>query len=187
MTTETFFSSFILVALSEIGDKTQLLALSLAARYRRPWPILGGIFCATVANHAAAAFFGSWLSGWFAGRTFDIAVGVSFIVFGLWTLKPDRLDEQKQASHGGIFWTTTVLFFLAEMGDKTQLATLALGARFASTAAVTAGTTLGMLAADGPAVFLGGAMAGKLPMKPIRIAAAALFFMFGVVCLLGLK
>jgi putative Ca2+/H+ antiporter (TMEM165/GDT1 family) len=177
---ESIGSSFALVALSEMGDKTQLLAFSLAVRFKRPWPILGGILVATLFNHALAAAFGSWLSGALSGHWAQILVGLSFIVFGFWTLKPDSLDAGVSDTKFGVFWTTAFLFFMAEMGDKTQLATVALGARFSSAAAVTAGTTLGMMVSDGLAVFLGEKGAGKLPMKYVRWAAAGLFFLFGL-------
>jgi putative Ca2+/H+ antiporter (TMEM165/GDT1 family) len=183
MTLETIGSSFLLVAASEMGDKTQLLAFSLAARYRRPWTVMGGILLATVLNHALAATAGSWIASQVPPRVMAAVLGVTFIAFGLWTLKPDTLDEARGQDRFGPFLTTTVLFFLAEMGDKTQLATVALAARYASVVAVTVGTTAGMLAADGLAVFLGERLATRVQMKWVRVVAAALFFAFGAVAL----
>ena len=183
MSLETIASSFLLVAASEMGDKTQLLAFSLAARYRRPWTVMGGILLATVLNHALAASAGSWISAQVPPRAMAAILGASFIAFGLWTLKPDTLDEARAPDRFGPFLTTTVLFFLAEMGDKTQLATVALAARFGSVVAVTIGTTAGMLAADGLAVFLGERLATRVQMKWVRVTAAALFFAFGALAL----
>jgi len=183
LTLETIGSSFLLVAASEMGDKTQLLAFSLAARYRRPWTVMGGILLATVLNHALAASAGSWISAQVPPRAMAAILGASFIAFGLWTLKPDTLDEVRAPDRFGPFLTTTVLFFLAEMGDKTQLATVALAARFGSVVAVTIGTTAGMLAADGLAVFLGERLATRVQMKWVRATAAALFFAFGALAL----
>jgi putative Ca2+/H+ antiporter (TMEM165/GDT1 family) len=183
VTLETIGSSFLLVAASEMGDKTQLLAFSLAARYRRPWTVMGGILLATVLNHALAASAGSWISAQVPPRVMAVILGITFIAFGLWTLKPDTLDEARAPDRFGPFLTTTVLFFLAEMGDKTQLATVALAAQFGSVVAVTVGTTAGMLAADGLAVFLGERLAPRVQMKWVRVTAAALFFAFGAVAL----
>jgi putative Ca2+/H+ antiporter (TMEM165/GDT1 family) len=185
VTLETIGSSFLLVAASEMGDKTQLLAFSLAARYRRPWTVMGGILLATVLNHALAASAGSWIASQVPPRLMAAVLGVTFIAFGLWTLKPDTLDEARAPDRFGPFLTTTVLFFLAEMGDKTQLATVALAARYASVVAVTIGTTAGMLAADGLAVFVGERLATRVQMRWVRMAAAALFFAFGAVALAG--
>jgi putative Ca2+/H+ antiporter (TMEM165/GDT1 family) len=185
MSLETIASSFLLVAASEMGDKTQLLAFSLAARYRRPWTVLGGILLATVCNHALAATAGSWVASRVPPQLLAGLLGVSFIVFGLWTLKPDTLDEARGPGRLGPFLTTTVLFFLAEMGDKTQLATVALAAQFDSVVAVTIGTTAGMLAADGLAVFLGERLAARVRLAWVRVAAAALFFVFGAVALVA--
>jgi len=179
MTLETIVSSFVLVAASEMGDKTQLLAFSLAARYRRPWTVMGGILLATVLNHALAATAGSWIAAQVPPRVMAAILGATFIAFGLWTLRPDTLDEARGPDRFGPFLTTTVLFFLAEMGDKTQLATVALAARFSSVVAVTVGTTAGMLAADGLAVFLGERLAARVQLKWVRVAAASLFFLFG--------
>jgi putative Ca2+/H+ antiporter (TMEM165/GDT1 family) len=177
---EAILSSFFLVAISEMGDKTQLLAFSLAAKYRRPWVVMGGILTATLLNHALASLVGTWVSAHVPPRVMAAILAATFLVFGLWTLKPDTLEEKAKPDRFGPFLTTTVLFFLAEMGDKTQLATVALAARYGSILRVTTGTTLGMLAADGLAVFLGERLAERAPMKWIRVGAAGLFFVFGV-------
>ncbi len=176
---EAIISSFALVAVSEMGDKTQLLAFSLAGKYRRPWVVMAGILAATLLNHALASGVGSWVAAHVPPRLMAAVLGATFIGFGLWTLKPDALEEDGRPARFGPFLTTAVLFFLAEMGDKTQLATVALGARYHSVALVTAGTTLGMLASDGLAVFLGEKLATRAPMRWIRVAAAGLFFAFG--------
>lgn len=185
MSIETIVSGFLLVAASEMGDKTQLLAFSLAARYRRPWTVMGGILLATVLNHALAATVGSWISAQVPPRIMAAVLGLTFIGFGLWTLKPDTLDEARAPDRFGPFLTTTILFFLAEMGDKTQLATVALAARYSSVVAVTVGTTAGMLVADGLAVLLGERLAARVQMKWVRVVAATLFFAFGAVALVA--
>src|SRR5512138_1764860 len=176
---EAVLSSFALVAISEMGDKTQLLAFSLASRYRRPWPIMGGILAATLLNHALASWAGAWISEHVPPLWMAVILGLTFIGFGLWTLKPDELEEGSRSDRFGPFLTTTVLFFLAEMADKTQLATVALAARYQSVVLVTMGTTMGMLASDGLAVFLGEKIAARIQMKWIRVVAATLFFAFG--------
>jgi Ca2+/H+ antiporter, TMEM165/GDT1 family len=180
---ETIASSFALVAMSEMGDKTQLLAFSLAGRFRRPWTVMAGILVATLANHALASSVGAWVSAHVPPRTMAIALAVTFVGFGLWTLLPDRLEEKGKSPRLGPFLTTTVLFFLAEMGDKTQLATVALAARFGSVVLVMIGTTLGMVASDGLAVFLGEKFASKVQGRWLRIGAACLFFLFGIASL----
>ena len=180
---ETILASFSLVAVSELGDKTQLLAFSLAARFRKPWPILAGILVATLANHALAATAGSFVAGLVSPKAMALTLGILFIGFGIWTLKPDALDESDGKRAYGPFVTTTILFFLAEMGDKTQFATVALGARYANAFLVTVGTTLGMMVTDGLAVFLGDRIADRVQMKPIRWFAAALFFAYGIASL----
>jgi putative Ca2+/H+ antiporter (TMEM165/GDT1 family) len=185
MSLETISSSFLLVAASEMGDKTQLLAFSLATRFRRPWQIMAGILVATLLNHALASSVGSWVAASVPPRVLAGVLAATFIGFGLWTLKPDTLDASPGTERYGAFATTVVLFFLAEMGDKTQLATVALAARFGSVVLVTAGTTLGMLAADGLAVFLGERIAGAVQLRWIRWGAAALFFLFGAASLWG--
>jgi putative Ca2+/H+ antiporter (TMEM165/GDT1 family) len=176
-------SSFILVAASEMGDKTQLLAFSLASRFRRPWPIMAGILVATVANHALASSLGAWISTHVPARALAAVLALTFIGFGIWTLKPDTLDETGAEPRFGAFLTTVVLFFLAEIGDKTQLATVALAARYDSVYRVTFGTTLGMLASDGLAVFLGERLAARISSSRIRWTAAILFFVFGALSL----
>ncbi len=183
---EPVLSSFVLVALSEMGDKTQLLAFSLASRYRRPWVVMAGILVATLLNHALASSAGAWVSAHVAPRAMAAVLAATFIGFGLWTLRPDTLDEAGGADRFGPFLTSAVLFFLAEMADKTQLATVALAARYRSVVLVTAGTTLGMLASDGLAVFVGEKLAAQIPMRWIRRAAAAIFFAFGAVSLWGM-
>jgi putative Ca2+/H+ antiporter (TMEM165/GDT1 family) len=172
-------SSFALVAASEMGDKTQLLAFSLAARFRRPWTVMAGILVATVANHTLAATVGVWIAARVAPQVMAGVLGATFILFGLWTLKPDTLDDQQKPSRFGPFLTTTALFFLAEMGDKTQLATVALAARYQSALSVTIGTTLGMLVADGLAVAIGDRLAARVQSRWVRFVSAGLFFLFG--------
>jgi Ca2+/H+ antiporter, TMEM165/GDT1 family len=176
---EAIFSSFALVAASEMGDKTQLLAFSLASRFRKPWHIMAGILVATLANHALASSVGAWVSTHVPERVMAGILAVTFFGFGLWTLKPDTLEESPQPSRFGPFLTTAVLFFLAEMGDKTQLATVALAARYHSMVQVTAGTTLGMMVSDGLAVWLGERVAGRVQARWVRVTAACLFFIFG--------
>lgn len=180
---EAVVSSFLLVAASEMGDKTQLLAFSLASRFRKPWVVMAGILAATLANHALASSVGTWVSSHVPPRVMAAVLAATFIGFGLWTLKPDTLEESEKPPRFGAFLTTTILFFLAEMGDKTQLATVAMAARYQSVLQVTAGTTLGMLFSDGLAVFLGDKLAGKVQMKWLRWIAASLFFLFGAVSL----
>jgi Ca2+/H+ antiporter, TMEM165/GDT1 family len=173
-------ASFVVVALAEMGDKTQLVAFSLASRYRRPWVVMLGILLATLANHALASSVGAGLAAAVSERTLAVLLGVSFLAFGVWTLVPDRADGLGEERRGwGPLASTTVVFFLAEMGDKTQLATVALAARFGAPVAVTVGTTAGMLAADGLAVFVGTRLGRVVPMRLVRAVAAALFFLFG--------
>lgn len=182
---EAFITSTLLVALAEIGDKTQLLSFVLAARLRRPAAIIAGIFVATIANHALAGWIGAWIATFFAPDVLRWIVGGVFIIFGLWTLRPDELDEDEapQAGHASVFMTTLLAFFLAEMGDKTQFATIALAARFDSLLWVVLGTTLGMMAANVPAVLIGEKLAKKLPLKAIRWSAAAVFVATGILTL----
>ncbi len=177
----TVVTSFLLVAASEMGDKTQLLALTLASRFRRPGLVMAGILVATLANHTLAAGVGSWVSAHVPPRVLAAVLAATFVGFGIWTLVPDTLDDDARPARFGPFLTTAVLFFLAEMGDKTQLATVALAAEFRSVGLVTLGTTLGMLASDGLAVLLGDRLAARVPMKVLRGIAAALFFAFGAV------
>ena len=182
---EAFLVSTGIVALAEIGDKTQLLAFILAAKFQKPWPIVAGILVATVANHAFAGALGSWITTLMGPTTLRWVLGISFIAMAIWTLIPDKIEEEEtQVAHRfGVFGATLITFFLAEMGDKTQLATVALAAQFRSALLVTIGTTLGMLATDGLAVFLGDRLAAKVQMKWIRWAAASLFFLFGAAAL----
>ena len=165
-----------------MGDKTQLLALVLAARFKRPWPIVAGIFLATLANHALAGAVGAWLVAFVGAAAMRWIVAVSFLAMAAWTLVPDKLeaDDPKWQRAGGVFATTVILFFLVEMGDKTQIATVALAARFAALAQVVAGTTLGMLIANVPVVWLGDAIVRRVPLRLVRSIAAALFAVLGV-------
>jgi len=182
---DAFLTSAVLVALAEIGDKTQLLSFVLAARLRKPGPIILGILVATLANHALAGSVGVWLATLIPAHALPWATGLLFVGFGLWTLHPDSLDDNPKLHRAGAFVTAAIAFFLAEMGDKTQLATVALGARFESLLPVVLGTTLGMLAANIPAVLIGEALAQKLPMKAIRYTAAAVFILTGLVTMFG--
>lgn len=179
---EAFLSSTVIVALAEIGDKTMLLAIVLAARLRAPWAILGGILVATLANHALAALVGSQVAGLLQADWFRIAVALGFIAMAAWTLVPDKLDDDENTvrSAGGAFLTTLASFFLVEMGDKTQIATIALAAHYQSVLVVAAGTTLGMMLANGPAVFLGEAIERRVSMKLTRALAALLFLVLGL-------
>lgn len=181
---EAFFVATIAVALAEIGDKTQLLALVLAARFRRPWPIIAGILFATLANHTAAAWVGVWLSGLLSPELLGWIVGGSFLAIAAWTLVPDRLAEEAgPKGRYGAFFTTLVAFFLVEIGDKTQVATGVLALKYPQTALVVAGTTLGMLLTNAPAVGLGSAAARRIPFQAVRYAAGAIFAGLGVATL----
>jgi len=180
---EALLVSLVTVAVAEMGDRTQLLSLVLAARYRQPWPILAGILFATLANHAAAGVLGVWFGKFLSPALLDGIVGAGMLAMALWTLKPDRLDEDAPLGRRGAFLATLVAFFVAEIGDKTQIATVALAAGYESLAAVVAGTTAGMLLANAPVVFLGKAFAERLPMALIHRAAAALFAVLGLVFL----
>ena len=183
MTLDAFAASLSLITVAEIGDKTQLLSLMLAARYRKPVPIILGIFAATLLNHGVSAWFGHWLGGAFDPSMFEWAINISFVAIGIWTLVPDKLDDCDEACakrHHGIFWTTLVCFFLAEIGDKTQIATIALGAQYVDTLQVIAGTTLGMLAANIPAVLLGKKLLKKISLAKVRYVAAVLYTGFGM-------
>jgi len=176
-----------LVALAEIGDKTQLLAFMLAARFHRPWPIVAGIFVATVFNHAAAGALGSWLTSLISPTAMRWGLGLSFIAMAGWMLIPDKLDEDNAPKPGhGVFVTTVIAFFLAEMGDKTQIATMALAARYPlDFIGVIAGTTAGMMLANVPAVLVGDKLAHKLPVKLVHRVAAVIFAVLGVATLVG--
>lgn len=175
--------SFLLVVTSEMGDKTQLLALVLASKFKQPWTIMAGILIATLVNHGLASYLGAEISAWIPPRILHIGLGATFLAFAVWLLIPDKDDGLKWSEKYGAFVTTTIAFFLAEMGDKTQLATVALGARFQAPLAVTIGTTAGMLIADGLAVFMGEQLTRRIPMKWIHWGAATLFAVFGVVLL----
>ena len=188
MMLEAFAVSTGAVAVSEIGDKTQLLALVLAARFRRPWPIVAGILVATLANHAAAAALGAWLQGVLGPTTMRWLLGGSFIAVALWMLIPDKVDEDDAGARVrglGVFGITVIAFFLAEMGDKTQIATVMLAAKYGSLVAVTAGTTLGMMLANVPAVLLGERAVRFVPLAVVHRVAAALFALLGVLVLAG--
>jgi len=178
---EAFLTSAAVVALAEIGDKTQLLAILLATRFNRPWPIVAGIFGATIANHFLAALVGSEVAGLLDGAWFRYLIAASFIAMAAWTLIPDKLDDvAARPARFGAFLTTLIAFFLVEMGDKTQVATIALGARFHAVVPVTMGTTLGMMIANVPAVFLGSALIRRVPLGAVRAIAALLFLAIGL-------
>lgn len=179
---EALLTSTAVVALAEIGDKTMLLAIVLAARLRAPWQILAGIFAATIVNHALAALLGSEVAGLIDAPWFRIAVALGFIAMAAWTLVPDKLDDGEEGftQRGSAFLTTAVAFFLVEMGDKTQIATIALGAQYHNVLAVAAGTTLGMMLANGPAVFLGEELVKRVSLKATRTVAALLFLLLGL-------
>lgn len=182
---EAFLLSTGIVALAEMGDKTQLLSLLLAARFRRPWIILLGILIATTANHGLAGALGGWVSGVIGREALRWILGVSFVAMALWILVPDKADgAQRHATRFGVLGTTVIAFFLAEMGDKTQIATVALAAKYSAFAAVVGGTTLGMMLANAPAVFLGERLAQRIPFKLARIAAAVAFGIVAAVLLL---
>lgn len=184
---EAWLVSTGVVALGEMGDKTQLLAMLLAARFRRPWPIIAGILVATLANHAAAGALGGWVAGALGPDVLRWAIGLSFLAMAAWMLVPDKVDADAAEGHSrlGVFGTTVVAFFLAEMGDKTQIATVALAARYPDLVAVVAGTTLGMMISNVPAVFLGDAIARKVSMKLVHSIAALVFGVLGVLTLVN--
>ena len=186
---EALLVSTATVALAEIGDKTQLLALVLAARYRKPWPIVFGILAATLVNHAASAWVGAWLSAMVPPAVLRWAIALSFFAVAAWALVPDKLDEDKedaaQRSAWGVFVATTIAFFLVEIGDKTQVATVVLAARYHPLWQVVSGTTLGMLLANAPVVLFGARFAHKLPLKAARWTAAALFAVLGLWVAIG--
>ena len=184
---ETLLVSTGVVALAEIGDKTQLLAFILAARFKKPLPIIAGILAATVINHGLAGALGAWITAAISPEVLRWVLGASFLAMAVWTLIPDKIeDEETQiASKLGVFGATFVTFFLAEMGDKTQIATIAMAAHYANAWLVVVGTTLGMLIADVPAVFVGDKMANKIPMKLVHSIAAGVFAVLGVATLMG--
>lgn len=184
---ESLIVSTGVVALAEIGDKTQLLSLLLAARFRRPAPIILGIFAATLLNHAGAGALGAWITSWLGPQWLRWVLGVSFLAMAVWMLVPDKLEAAEGAERPrfGVFGTTFLAFFLAEMGDKTQIATVALAAQFAAFIPVVAGTTLGMMIANVPAVLLGDRMSHQLPVRFIHALAALVMALLGVATLLG--
>jgi putative Ca2+/H+ antiporter (TMEM165/GDT1 family) len=183
---EAFLISTGIVALAEIGDKTQLLAFILAAKFRKPLPIIAGILVATVANHAFAGALGAWITTLAGPEIMRWVLSVSFIGMALWTLIPDKLDEDEaKLARFGVFGTTLVAFFLAEMGDKTQVATVALAAQYQAIVSVVAGTTLGMMIANVPAVLLGDRIAQRMPVRLVHAVAAAIFAVLGIATLLG--
>jgi putative Ca2+/H+ antiporter (TMEM165/GDT1 family) len=184
---ESLLISTGVVALAEIGDKTQLLAFILAARFKKPLPIIAGILCATVVNHGLAGALGAWITSAISVDTLRWVLGASFIAMAIWTLIPDKIEEEETqvAKHLGVFGATLITFFLAEMGDKTQIATVAMAAKFDSPVVVVIGTTLGMLIADVPAVFVGDKFANRIPMKLVHSIAAAIFALLGIATLAG--
>lgn len=175
------------VALAEIGDKTQLLAFILAARFKKPVPIILGILAATIVNHGLAGALGAWITAMLSPQVLRWVLGVSFIAMAIWTLIPDEIedDETQVARRFGVFGATLITFFLAEMGDKTQIATVAMAAHYATPVLVVIGTTLGMLIADVPAVFVGDKLAARIPMKLVHAVAAAIFALLGIATLVG--
>jgi Ca2+/H+ antiporter, TMEM165/GDT1 family len=179
---EAFLVSTGIVALAEMGDKTQLLALVLAARFKKPWPIVLGIFVATIANHAMAGALGAWVTTVVSPQTLRWLLGASFLLMAIWMLIPDKLDDDAdgQAPKLGVFATTVVVFFLAEMGDKTQIATVMLAAKYAAYASVVAGTTLGMMLANAPVVWLGERITRLVPLRIVHIVSALVFAILGV-------
>jgi len=183
---EAFLISTGIVALAEIGDKTQLLAFILAAKFRKPMPIIVGIFVATVANHAFAGALGSWVTTLLGPEALRWVLGLSFLGMAIWTLIPDKFeDEEVGSARFGVFGTTLIAFFLAEMGDKTQVATVALAAQYHAFVYVVAGTTLGMMIANVPAVILGDKIAQRIPVRLVHGIAAAIFAILGGATLLG--
>ena len=184
---DSFLVSTGVVALAEIGDKTQLLAFLLAARFKRPLPIVLGILLATLVNHGIAGALGAWVTATVSPDILRWVLGLSFLGMAAWTLIPDRIEDEgaQVAARFGVFGATLVTFFLAEMGDKTQVATVAMAAHYADPLLVVAGTTLGMLIADVPAVFLGDKLSARIPMRLVHGIAAAIFALLGVATLLG--
>lgn len=185
---EAFLISTGIVALAEMGDKTQLLSLVLAAKFRKPWPIILGILLGTLLNHALAGAVGAWLTSVLGPNALRWILGLGFLVMAVWMLIPDKLDEEDanvKVSRFGVFATTLIAFFFAEMGDKTQVATVALAAQYQALVAVVAGTTLGMMLANVPAVFIGDKLAHRLPIKLIHGVAAAIFAVLGLLALIG--
>ena len=184
---EAFLVSTGIVALAEMGDKTQLLSLVLAARFRKPWPIVLGILVATLANHGLAGAVGSWVTSMMGPDVLRWVLGVSFIAMAVWMLIPDKLDDEDtdNAPRMGIFLTTVAAFFLAEMGDKTQIATVMLAAQYQTWLMVVAGTTLGMMLAYAPVVWLGDAITKRVPLRLVHLVSAVVFAVLGVIALIG--
>lgn len=182
---EAVINSFLLVFAGEMGDKTQLLSLVLASRFKKPWTIMAGVLVATLVNHAMASWLGEVAASYLSPQTLRWTLAIIFFVFAAWILVPDKEGEVKETGHFGAFVTTVISFFLAEMGDKTQLATIALGARYANTILVTLGTTFGMLASNALAIFLGHQLLARVPMKWVRISACVLFLGFGIAIFMG--
>lgn len=183
---DAFLISTGVVALAEIGDKTQLLAFILAAKFRKPLPIILGILIATIFNHGLAGALGTWITGLVTPETMRWVLGLSFIGMAGWTLIPDKFDEEDaRLADYGVFGATLIAFFLAEMGDKTQVATMALAAHYQSLIAVVLGTTLGMMIANVPAVLLGKKIADRIPVQTVHLIAAAIFAALGIAVLLG--
>jgi putative Ca2+/H+ antiporter (TMEM165/GDT1 family) len=183
---ETLLIATGIVTLAEMGDKTQLLALLLAARFKKPWPIVAGIFAATIVNHGFAGAAGAWIVRVVDPSLLRWAIGLTFIAMAAWTLIPDRLDDKDaRDSRFGVFGATAIAFFLAEMGDKTQIATVTMAASYGQPVLVVIGTTLGMLLADVPVVFIGERLSAWIPFKLVRMIAAALFALMGVAALFG--
>ena len=184
---DAFLMSTLVVALAEIGDKTQLLSLLLAARFKKPAPIIAGILIATLANHSLAGALGAWIRSLLAPELLRWIVGGSLLAIAAWTLKPDKFEgDVREASRYGVFALTCVVFFLAEMGDKTQIATIALAAQYDALILVVIGTTLGMMIANVPVVYLGSAASHRIPFRAVRIVAALSFAVLGVAALLGI-
>ena len=182
---EAFLVSTSIVALAEMGDKTQLLALVLAARFRKPWPIVWGIFVATVFNHALAGAAGAWITTLIGPQMLRWVLGVSFIAMAVWMLIPDKLEDGDtgEGPRWGVFGTTVVAFFLAEMGDKTQIATVMLAAQYSGWLWVVAGTTLGMMLANAPVVWLGERITRRIPLRTVHVASAGIFLVLGILAL----
>lgn len=182
---EAFLVSTAIVTLAEMGDKTQLLSLVLAARFRKPWPIVLGIFVATLANHALAGAVGSWVTTVLGPQVLRWVLGLSFIAMAVWMLIPDKLDDDGggAAPRFGVFGTTLVAFFLAEMGDKTQVATVMLAAQYSAYFWVVAGTTLGMMLANAPVVWLGDRLVKKVPIRVVHLVSALIFLVLGLLAL----
>ncbi|MEG2045896.1 MAG: TMEM165/GDT1 family protein [Comamonas sp.] len=182
---DAFFVSTAIVALAEMGDKTQLLALVLAARFRKPWPIVLGILVATLVNHGLAGAVGAWITQWVGPDALRWILGASFIAMAVWMLIPDKLDDEGTSSHSrwGVFGTTVVAFFLAEMGDKTQIATVMLAAKYNAYLWVVAGTTFGMMLANAPVVWLGDKLVKKVPIRIVHLVSAVIFLVLGLLAL----